>query len=604
MAFEDCIRQNRDDGIIDDDTAQYLYRRYRAESLKRGPARAQQNLKDYLNKAAEHTERMQIIQAIKFKKMMNEVAAYRGPHGEADIIEGARNLFENQGFGGMTSVRGYREGLIGMLNKDLADSLDHFERTFFLGRRNTRSHLATEKEVVAAAFGQKVSPKSQAFYDAFSGVFETLRQMRNERGGNTPKLDNWGLPQYHNPEAVSRGFGEGPRFGGKAGTIARMEKAKAGWTKYINDEVDFSKMFDNVTGDFFPPDMSRAEQDEITSSNWVNIGTDGWLSDPEHGTIGGGALGRQRMDPRFYVFKGPEAWLRYNRQFGAGSVFRALENHFHGMASEVALMERFGPNPAANIQALKTAIKIEGKKFLQGKPSLLRIKDFPFDGGIMHTNINRVLDRAFQDLDSYYDQYRGGGGTARNSLALGGTIVRNWLGGSLMGSAIIPHATTNPYIQYKVRTVAGIPAARTIPSILRAFSGSSRAELTRAGVNLEAGIGDLTTGPKQLGLLAKATNLSHWLPDRVVHVTQLARTLEAIKNAFYRDALARIADQQHLPWDQVDKDFRRDLVAMASQRATGASSNSPSPTSRSLTRLLGCGSKTSSAPGSNVQRTS
>ena len=553
MAFEDCIRRARDDDEIDDDTARYLFQRYRNETLRMPAARAQQNITDYLNKAAEHTERMKLIQVVKWQKMMKDVSSYRGPHGEADIIEGARNLFENQGFGGMTSVRGYREGLIAMLNADLANALDAFERSFFLGRRNTASHKVIENELVDAAFGKKVSPRSQGFYDAFSGVFETLRQLRNERGGNTPKLDNWGLPQYHNPEAVNRGFGEGK------GTIIRRDKAKADWTKYINDRVDFTQMFDNVTGEKFPANMSRAEQDQISSANWVNIGTDGWLSDPENHGIGGGALGRQRMDHRFYVFKSPEAWMEYNRNFGSGSAFQAIMNHFHGMASEVALMERFGPNPAGNINALKEAIKIEGRKFLRGEPSLLKIKDGALSGGITHTNLSRVLDRAFQDLDSYYDQYRGGGTPARSALALTGTIIRNWAGSALMGSAIIPHVATNPYIQYKVRTIAGIPSARTIPSILRSFSGSSRAELLRAGVNLEAGIGDLNAGPKQLSMLQKATNLSHWLPDRVVHVTQLARVLDAIKSAFYRDAMARLGDQQHLPWDKIDKDFRARL---------------------------------------------
>lgn len=567
MAFEDCIKRAHDDGEIDDETARYLYQKYREDSIRLGRSGAQRYISEYLDKAGEHTRRMKVLQIQKFLARKKEIYEYKGPHGEHDIIDGFKNLFENQGFGGMTSLRSYREGLISMLNGEMADFLHHFERSAVMGRRNDRQQQATERGIVRAAFGLKnISPRELGFYGSVSKVFESLRQMRNERGGNTAKLENWGLPQYHNPEAVNRGFASraptiqrGDRAAREGRVRSDMAEARDGWVKYINDNVDFSKQFDNVTGELFPPNMSRAEQDRISAANWVNIGTDGWLSDPEHGNFGGSALGRQRQDHRFYVFKGPDEWMNYNRQFGAGSVFQAIMHHFHGMASEVSLMQMFGPNPGANIAALKTVIKKEGDEFIEGRPAFLKLKTGMFSGGVNHKNLVAHLKQEFQTIDGYHEQYTGVG-PKPNALALTGTITRNWVGSALMGKAIIPHLATNPYIQYKVRTIAGIPAARTIPSILRSYSNSSRAEMLRAGVNLEAGIGDLNAGASQLSALQKVTNLSHWLPDRTVHLTGLARTLDAIKGAFYRDAFARLGDQQHLSWADMNKDFRARLA--------------------------------------------
>lgn len=566
MAFEDCIRRAHDDKVIDRDTARWLYQKFREDSIRLGARQAQRYIVKYLGKADEHTERMKNLQIQTWQKVMQEISAYKGPHGEHDIIEGFKNEFENQGFGNMTSIRADREGLLSMLNGEMADFLDHFERSAVMGRRNDRQQQATERGIVRAAFGLKnTSPRALGFYGAISNVNERLRELRNLYGGNTPKLENWGLSQYHNPEAVNRGFASrapmiqrGDRAAREGRVTSNMNAARDGWVKYINDSVDFSKMFDNITGEIFPANLGRDEQDRISAANWINIATDGWLSDPEHGNFGGSALGRQRLDHRFYVFKSPEAWMNYNRDFGAGSVFQAIIHHIHGMGSEVALMRKFGPNPEANLNAIKTAIKLEGEKFINGQPTLLKIKTDMFSGGVNHKNLTTYLKREFQIIDGLYEQYTGVGPQA-NALAMTGTIARNWVGSALMGKAIIPHLATNPYIQYKVRTIAGIPAAQTIPSILKAYSNSSRAEMTRAGVNLEAGIGDLNAGARQLSTLRKVTNLSHWLPDRTIHATGLAWTLNAIKGAFYRDAFARLGDQQHLSWADMNKDFRARL---------------------------------------------
>jgi hypothetical protein len=48
------------------------------------------------------------------------------------------------------------------------------------------------------------------------------------------------------------------------------------------------------------------------------------------------------------VFKDGAAWLRYNEKYGEGSPFDAIISHIGGMARDIAMMERFGPNPAAS----------------------------------------------------------------------------------------------------------------------------------------------------------------------------------------------------------------------------------------------------------------
>ena len=552
MAIEDCIKQALDEGLIDRDTARGLIRKYRRKMMGgMGDAAAQQDLESTFFNADKRQQRQKAMNANAFRKMMADVTAYRDPYKRPDMLEASVNLFENAGFGGMRSVRAMREGLTGLSNARINDFLREFERSSLTGSRASRNRQASLDEIVDAAYEVTVSPRAQGFYESLAKEFEWLRQLRNHYGGTTPARKEWRLPQIHNPDAVNRAFG-----------AKTAEDAKAGWVKFINDRVDFSTMIDDLTGEPFG-DIPREEQDEISRSLWPTIGSDGYLKTPEGPTRG--SLGAQRTDHRFYNFKDAQAWREYNREFGGGDVFSALMNHRNAMIAEISLMARFGPNPAANLAGLKQAIKMEGDKFLRGETSRLLTGDVsrlnsvnPF-GHITHKNLNAALQHHFKTLDAYYDQYRGAQIERPNALALGGTILRNVAGSSLMGSAVIPHLTTNPVIQAFMRKAAGLPARQMVSSILWAFRDSSKGELLRAAMNVEEGINNIAAGAHQQALLQRIANLSHWLPDRTIQWSGLHSVLNAIKGAFYRDAMAKLGDSLGKSWDEIDPEFRARL---------------------------------------------
>ncbi|MDB5453248.1 MAG: hypothetical protein JWO33_1826, partial [Caulobacteraceae bacterium] len=188
--------------------------------------------------------------------------------------------------------------------------------------------LATE--IFRNAEGSTGNKTAQAGAKAYLGVIEGMRERFNAAGGDVRRLDYGYIPQPHDSAKV-RGAGDtGAQERWVADTLPRLDRAR-----YVLE--DGSRMNDQ-------------QVTELLRSAWETIGTEG-LNKQEPGAFrGSGGAANRGSDSRQIHFKDADAYLDYMRQYGRGSMYDAVIGHVGGMARNIGVVERYGPNPNAQMR--------------------------------------------------------------------------------------------------------------------------------------------------------------------------------------------------------------------------------------------------------------
>jgi hypothetical protein len=225
--------------------------------------------------------------------------------------------------GRMRAIRGRAHAMIdGILAKHSSDLLGHVRKP---------AELA---DLVRELFkpGSTGNLSAREMAHAWSQTAEMLRQRFNAAGGDIGKLDDWGLPQYHDPRLVRQ-----------AGYEA--------WRGEIAPRLDRERILDTETG----RPLDDAELETMLQETFDRIRSDGW-SKRDPGVQGQSILANRRAESRFLIFKSADDWMAYEDRFGAATAFDAMMGHIDGMARDTAMLEVLGPNPSATVGWLKDTI--------------------------------------------------------------------------------------------------------------------------------------------------------------------------------------------------------------------------------------------------------
>ncbi|MBQ0795757.1 hypothetical protein [Zhongshania sp.] len=215
-----------------------------------------------------------------------------------------------------------------------ADLLSRF-RTRALGLSQDKEGLT---QLVRGLYGETVADPDIAKYAKGLGeTFEEMRQAFNKAGGSISKNEKWIAPQTHNRRAV-------------------IAAGKDKW------KVDIIEMIDrrNMTDDNGRP-LSAQELDTALDFVYESISTGGLnkakdLAAPKFGR----KLARRHSDRRFLYFKDADSWIKYNDIYGKSDVLTTLTDHIDSMGHDIALMERFGPNPSNTYKGLRAMAEKAG----------------------------------------------------------------------------------------------------------------------------------------------------------------------------------------------------------------------------------------------------
>ena len=252
---------------------------------------------------------------------------------------GARGVLVPDRFEGMgfTSVESRAHAVKGKLTSILSDFVDRY-RPRHLGFHRSREGV---KNFIKEVFGEATGDQEAAeFANAWRTVSDYVRKRLNTAGALINKLDDWGMPQFHEP--------------GKVATVSREE-----WTNFLIDKLDWIRMSEE-TG-LSSTDLQILIRDQIYDS----IVTDG-ASKIDLGRISGKPQGRgiltKLKEHRFLHFKDAESWMAYQERFGLDDYISGMDNWLTHQSNNIAAMEVLGPDPKIGMQHLRNLLRKAGQE--------------------------------------------------------------------------------------------------------------------------------------------------------------------------------------------------------------------------------------------------
>ena len=261
----------------------------------------------------------------------------------------------------MRSADDVGEGLIGLMTKSEKASYSnveysarsianrfHARNADMLSRFRTRSLGLSQdadglNKLVRALYGEAIDDADiSAYAKSLSETYEELREVFNKAGGRISKNEAWTAPQTHNARAIKN--------------IGREA-----WKEEILPMLDRTKMVDDAGNA-----LSGKQLDEALDYVFESITTGGLnkIKDLQVPMLGK-KLARRHSERRFLYFKDADSWLQYNEKYGKSDVLTTLTDHIDVLSNDIALMERFGPNPKRTYDALRMQALKEGAKPLK-----------------------------------------------------------------------------------------------------------------------------------------------------------------------------------------------------------------------------------------------
>lgn len=305
--------------------------------------------------------------------------------------------------------------------------------------------LATE--IFRNADGSSGNALAQKGAKAWLDTVEKLRQRFNSAGGDVGRLEYGYLPQPHDAARV--------RAAGRDTWVAEMLPL-----------VDRSRYVDEAGARL--PD---AEVTRILGGIWETIATEGMnKSEPGAGPAPGtSARANRGSEHRELHFKDASGYLAYLQHYGSGSMYDAMTSHVGRVARDIGLVERYGPNPNAQMRLqFDLAARADGTKV-------------------------DALDRTFGlRPQSYWDQLNGTASSPASArIAQVGTDVRNiQTFGKLAGAVISSITDMGTFVMTTGYNRLGY--WNSIENIGRsASSKEARQFMTAHGIIAESMVGDI-----------------------------------------------------------------------------------------------------------------
>jgi hypothetical protein len=288
---------------------------------------------------------------------------------------------------------------------DAAESKDGTGAMRNLGMRifdldNPKMTADIVREIFKSADGHTGNAVAKAAARAWLDTIEAMRQRFNAAGGSVGKL----------------GYG----YLGQAHDMARIVKASADeWAAKVMPLLD-RKQYLNSDGAF----MKDVEVMALLRQAHETLATGG-ANKTEPGSFKGkGARANRGSQARVLHFKDGEAWMAYMHDFGEGSLYDAMMGHIGGMAREIGLTERYGPNPEQTFK-LQADIsqRADGKGTLANRAAFNAPQAFwDIATGVTGAPENRTLARVGSDLRNIQTAAKLGGAVL-SSIADVGTIA-------------------------------------------------------------------------------------------------------------------------------------------------------------------------------------
>lgn len=304
--------------------------------------------------AADEVSKIAVDQAIRRKE--NLVKQINKQNEALQAMERHANeedLYAFQSVGRqMNEIDHYAKGISNQYLSKMLDTLGGLRSKFFGFVEDKQDVIDFVRESYGIHTGNE---RAAAAWKVWSETSEDMRQRAIEAGADIGKLDYGYIPQSHDAFKLA-----------KAAKILKEKELsnQQAWIEFIWDKLDRSRYLDengDIMGDADYREMLEGVYDTILSgdSRDSNIYT---IAEKRPQAL----AKRKKYNSRALHFVSPEAWVEYQSTFGQGSLSTALIGHVQHMASDIALMERWGPQPTATFDMLKyTSEKVRDNAVMQ-----------------------------------------------------------------------------------------------------------------------------------------------------------------------------------------------------------------------------------------------
>lgn len=353
------------------------------------------------------------------------------------------------------------------------------------------------REVFKLADGSTGNRAATAAAKAWLDTIETMRQRFNSAGGNVGKLAYGYLSQAHDAVKV---FEAGPQKWA-AKVLPMLDR-----TQYVRADGSL---------------MSTPEVQALLEASHETLATGGKNKVEPGQFIGTGARSNRGSDHRVLHFKDGDAWMEYMGEFGQGSLYDSMTGHIGGMARDIGLVERYGPNPEQQFRVQKDiAERADGAGTAASRGALL-VKP-----------------------ESAWNVVSGKAGMAENRVtAQIGRDVRNIQTGAKLGGAVLTSltdvGTTGAALHYNK-----LPYFDMLANIGRQMTPTNRAWLAEHGVIAEALVSSMNRWTGE--------NMTHSLTGRIAGAVMKLSLMnfwtDSLRGAFAQTMMGGLARMAKKDW--------------------------------------------------------
>lgn len=523
--FEDCINNGEAEGAITPEEARRLRQDYRRRRASYGPMfgedadrMAARHTFDQLEAEAARRRKLKVLAIRAQQRIAFDMRRFRDDLGREDMKQAGLALLDSTVFqGGVEGANIRYQAIRGRFHAMIPEALEKF-RPGITGRKRNVADLDEMTDQLFA--GEFRSGPAGEMAQAVRDAMEQARQMFNEAGGAIPKLDRYGVPQAHNELAI-------------------IEAGYETWRNFLLPLLDRKRMLSHATG--LP--MADEELELALKDVFEAIRTDGWSRKEPSAGIGGRALANSRAEHRFLHFRDGASWRAYQSRFGVGDAWSAVLGYLDGMARDIALMQRFGPNPRAGLEYAKQLMR----------------QDAGLSGSALR---KRQAKSAIYDMETMFLNMTGSVNApahAKTAMVMG--TVRNFLVSTQLGSAMLS-AITDVNFGRMTAQFNGMPAHRVIArqvSLLNPLNTGDRQLAVRLGLIADEASHILSSQSRYLGEV-QGHEVSRRLAEATMRLSGLSAWTQAGRWAFGMEFLGFLADHADTPFQQLPQPLQRTLT--------------------------------------------
>jgi len=399
-----------------------------------------------------------------------------------------------------------------------------------LGIKRNRADL---KGVRDALFDEGGTPTDKILAKALKEVSNIRTMLLREAGLDVAHDPNWRLPQNHSK--------------------AKMKDAKE--KKWVGDHMkpgvlDWERMRDYNDG---LPIRGDAKKKEVLTTAFRNI-----ISDGAHSVVPGAkidaALSTRLERPRVLHYQNSKAWGDMMDRYGEGDMFEQISMYVETAATDIALIQKLGPNPKAGLQfVIETARKFAQEVQPGGKAltKFLRVKK-------RKALLDKVNDTA-KTVDAGFQIMSGANAmTEENMLGRHAAGARNGLISTLLGAtpliSVPSDIVTNAIAAHRNGLRSHNLVVRLIKQ-LNPLSAADRKVGMSSGLVLETLISRASAAKRFTGD-SMAPGWTRVLSDITTRISALSQTTRAAKWAIGMEFQATLARASKKSFGSLDKNLR------------------------------------------------